>query len=206
MPTWLMQIIAPAGLSWGKNPADWKANLHPTTRGYRLKVQALCEDCNGINWLGSVEKRAKPKLKAWMAGIYSSLTYEDQKLLSFWAVKTAMTVQIAHPAVKRVIPMAQYGELHKARNHPPLGFYVWIQTLPQRSHHVSFGTRRVFDVPPHGPGYEIDIAIRHLYFRIVGSHVAGRDQVAKAIGEIEGFGPNMEQIWPATFRLLISSS
>ncbi len=124
-----MKILSPGGLSWGVTSTELQANLRRAPTGYRLKVPALCADCNN-NWLGPIEKRAKPKLMAWMAAIYSPMSYEDQRLLSFWTVKTAMTMQIAQKRVPPVIPMDQYQALHQARTQPPSGFYVWVQAAP----------------------------------------------------------------------------
>jgi hypothetical protein len=195
LPVWLMSLIPAAGFTWGKTPAVWKANLRRANLGYRLKVQALCEDCNGIKWLGSIEKQAKPKLMAWMKGIYSPMTIDDQRLLAFWAVKTAMTVLVAQSRVQRVIPMAQYRELHAARTHPPSGFYVWIQLGPQ-VHGYKIGVNPAFDQPPMGPAYEVSIDIRHLSLRIIGSHGVDGERIAKSISQVEGYESSMHQIWP----------
>ncbi len=190
-----MKIIKPAGFSWGATAADFNANLQTTHSGFRLKVPALCADCNSV-WLGRVEKKAKPKLMAWMAGLYSSMTYEDQRLLSFWAVKTAMTVQIAQQRVEPLIPMAQYPRLRAAKTQPPSGFYVWAQVGP-RSRGFELGMMPVHAVgPPFRSGYEVTLNIRHLGLRIVGCHQVGHAQAAKTISELEGFANTMDQIWP----------
>lgn len=202
VPAWLMKVIGPAGFSWGKTPADWKANLSRVSSGYRLKIPALCATCNNA-WLGPIEKRAKPKLMAWMQGIYSPMTHDDQRLLSFWMVKTAMTIQIAQALVAPVIPMAQYRELHTARTHPPAGFYVWVQIRPRR-HGVLFGLREVFVEPPMGPAYEVSLDIRQLSLRMIGSHGADTDKTAKSISQIEGYETAMLQIWPTVSRHLIA--
>ena len=54
----------------------------------------LCEDCNN-NWLGPVEQRAKPKLRAWFKALRGPVTNGEKRLLAFWAIKTAMTVDLA---------------------------------------------------------------------------------------------------------------
>src|SRR5205085_814980 len=87
VPTWLMKILSPGALTWGQTGGQLLANVQRAPTGYRLKVFALCAACN-TNWLSPIEKRAKPKLMSWMAGLHSLLTVEDQRLLSLWAVKT----------------------------------------------------------------------------------------------------------------------
>lgn len=204
IPTWLMTMISPAAFSWGKTRDDWRKNMRRAPNGYRLKLPALCERCNTA-WLGPVERRAKPKLSAWMAGLMSPMTQEDQRLLAFWAVKTAMTVQIAHPQAKPVIPLLQYRELHKARTHPPAGFYVWAQIAPLRTHGVFFGTKPVLDLSAMDSAYEVSFDIHRLSLRIVGSHGVDAASTATAIADIEGYAQSMHQIWPTVSRFLLSA-
>lgn len=201
VPTWLMKILTPAGLTWGQTGGELRANMRRTAPGYRLKALALCAACNN-RWLGPIEKRVKPKLMTWMAGLYSPMTVDDQRLLSLWAVKTAMTIQIAQSRVPPVIPMDQYRALHAARTQPPSGFYVWVQAKPPEWRGVNvYASRPV--LTNLGPAYEIRIEIRHLHLRIVGSHVAKRDEVAKTVSELQGFDRTMHQIWPAISRHLV---
>src|SRR2546427_4423693 len=82
VPTWLMKRLSPAGLAWGRTDSELQASVRRAPTGYRLKVLALCVACNN-NWLSPIENRAKPKLMSWMAGLYSPMTYDDQRLLSF---------------------------------------------------------------------------------------------------------------------------
>jgi hypothetical protein len=202
VPTWLMKILSPAGLSWGVTGGQLQGNLRKVPTGFRLKVAALCTDCN-TNWLSPIERRAKPKLMPWMAGIYSPLTVEEQKLLSFWAVKTAMTVQLAQSRTQRVIPMDQYSALHRERTQPPPGFYVWIQAQPPEWKGVNVYANRPV-LTNLGPAYEIRLEFRHLHLRLVGSHSANQDQIAKTVSELQGFDRTMRQIWPAVSRLLLT--
>ena len=204
IPTWLMRIISPAALSWGKNPAAWRKNMRPTPAGFRLKLPALCERCNSA-WLGPIERRAKPKLLAWMAGVVSPLTQDDQRLLSFWAVKTAMTIQLAHPEASPVIPLAQYRELHRSRTHPPAGFRVWAQIAPIRTHGVLLGTKPVFDATAGDVAYEVSLDIRRLALRIVGSHGNDALRTGAAIAMFEGYPEAMHQIWPTTSQFLLTA-
>jgi len=204
VPVWLMTMLAPAGFSWGRAPADWRSNLRPTQLGYRLKLPALCGPCNNA-WLGPIEKQLKPRLSAWMAGVLSSMTADDQRLIAFWAVKTAMTVQLAHPQAQPVIPMTQYRELHKARNQPPRGFYVWAQVAPARFHGALFGTRPILDASAMEPAYEVSFDIRRLSLRIVGCHGVDGLRRAAAIAEIDGYARTMHQIWPTVSRFLLTA-
>jgi hypothetical protein len=202
VPTWLMKILSPAGLSWGVTGGQLQGNLRKVPTGYRLKVAALCVACNNT-WLSPIENRAKPKLMSWMAGISSPLTVEEQKLLSFWAVKTAMTVQLAQSRTQHVIPMDQYPALHRARTQPPPGFYVWIQAQPPEWKGVNVYANRPV-LTNLGPAYEIRLEFRHLHLRLVGCHVAHEDQIAKTVSELQGFDRTMHQIWPASSRLLLT--
>ena len=202
VPTWLMKILSPAGLSWGVTGAQLQGNLRQVPTGFRLKVPVLCADCNN-NWLAPIEAHAKPKLMAWMAGIHSPLTVEDQMLLSLWTVKTAMTVQLAQSRTQRVIPMDQYPALHQERTQPPPGFYVWIQAQPPEWNGVNVYANRPV-LTNLGLAYEIRLEFRHLHLRVVGTHSADQDQIAKTVSQLQGFDRTMHQIWPAVSRLVIT--
>jgi len=199
-----MTLLSPAAISWGTTREDLRRNIRRAPDGYRLQLPALCEPCNGV-WLGPIEKRAKPKLRAWMAGVMSPMTQDDQCLLAFWAVKTAMTVQLAHPEAKPVIPSAQYRELHKARTYPPAGFHVWAQIAPSRAHGAYFGTKPVLDASVMEPAYEVSFDIHRLSLRIVGSHGVDALRTATAIADIEGYSRTMHQIWPTVSRFLLTA-
>lgn len=203
IPTWLMKILSPAGLTWGTD-AELQGNLRKAATGYRLKLPILCSDCN-TNWLGAIERRAKPLLMSWMAGVHTPLAIAEQRLLSLWAVKTAMTVQQAQARTRRVIPLDQYAALYKAQTQPPPGFYVWVQAQPPQWKGVNvYASRPV--LTDNGPAYEIRLEFRQLHLRLVGSHVVDHHEVVKTVSQLQGFDRTMQQIWPAVSRLVLTPS
>jgi hypothetical protein len=197
-----MKILSPGGLSWGVTGGQLQGNLRKVPTGFRLKVAALCTDCN-TNWLSPIERRAKPKLMSWMAGIHSPLTLDEQRLLSFWTIKTAMTVQLAQSRTQHVIPIDQYSALHQARTQPPPGFHVWIQAQqPEWKSANVYASRPVWT--DQGPAYEIRLEFRQLHLRLIGSDSANHDQIAKTVSQLQGFDRTMQQIWPAVSKLLVT--
>lgn len=145
-------------------PSDQRRSLELLQVIGRLVRQAFVN----TNWLGAIERRAKPLLMSWMAGVHAPLVIEEQRLLSLWTVKTAMTVQLAQAQTQRVIPLDQYPALYKARTQPPPGFYVWLQAQDPEWKGVNvYASRPV--LTDHGPAYEIRIEFRQLHLRVVGA-------------------------------------
>ncbi|HZQ50168.1 MAG TPA: hypothetical protein VFB69_07665 [Candidatus Dormibacteraeota bacterium] len=190
LPTWLMNYLWPAGTrkgmakTWGSAQQlrqNWKLGYD-----YRLKTMTLCADCNTA-WLGPFEKRAKAKLRAWISGLRGPVTQYELRLLAFWAIKTAMTVDLAHPGRRRHIPAGQYHELRTNVDRPPVGVHIWaaMRVIPYRGiGHMSRVFRfRYFDrggaiARAHTQdGYQVILSIRHLELHVLGLGVGGLDPI-----------------------------
>lgn len=213
-PTWLMEIAYPPGkqadMAWGRTEAELQASRRPAAN--RLKVEALCADCNG-NWLGPIEKRTKPHLRAWMIGIHNAMTILDQRRLSFWAVKTAMTVQIAHARAKRVIPMTEYHRLYAAKTHPPSGVHVWMALTRTWFPGVGFGSAvQPYLYPVEGTGrakpytaYRVRLFVYHVAFEVLGHDGPAEVPPAQILPhDFAKLDSTMIQIWPAISRYTIA--
>ena len=80
---------------------------------------------------------------------------------------------------------------------------MWIQAQPPEWNGVNVYANRPV-LTNLGPAYEIRLEFRHLHLRLVGSHAANQDEIAKTVSELEGFARTMRQIWPAVSRLLLT--
>jgi hypothetical protein len=188
LPTWLMQYLWPAGK--GKGMAKTWGNADQLRRNwklgydFRLKTMTLCGECNNA-WLAPFERRAKENLRGWISGLRGPVTHQELRLLAFWATKTAMTVDLAHPAGRRHIPASQYHELHANRDHPPKGVHAWaaLRVIPYRGiGHVSrvfsfqhFDRSEAIATASTLDGYQVILSIRHLELHMLGLGVDNVD-------------------------------
>jgi hypothetical protein len=177
-------------------PSDFPTDLLVGKTGRREKVTVLCEVCNN-RWLSQIESRVKPKLLAWMSGLHGSLAVHDQQLIAFWAVKTALMVQLVSEPAKRVIPMRFYKELHDARDHPPDGMYVWLGLRQARLPGIYYRhrdiTKSLTNMNPRS-AFQADLIIHRVLIR-----VSGVDP-PEVLGDIEM--PGLLRVWPTTPLLL----
>ncbi|OHV48512.1 MULTISPECIES: hypothetical protein [unclassified Frankia] len=122
--------------------ADGQVRSFPA-RPFTHEVRIACGDCNS-GWMSRLEEKAQPFLKEMLFGRPVRLRPRDQKLLAFWAVKTALVLDHLHPRA-RVVPDAEYGELYAARE----------AREPSRRHMVWIGGR---SVPVQSQGQQLVIA------------------------------------------------
>src|SRR4029077_15855152 len=141
----------------------------------------------------------------------------EKRLLAFWAIKTAMTVDLAHPRGRRHIPPNQYRELHNNRDRPPAGVHIWaaLRVVPYRgighqARHFRFqyfDRSEVVPRPKLQDGYHVIYSIRHLEIHILGLGVASVDpleifpvEVAPLVGAESPF----HRLWPMSDIPLLS--
>jgi hypothetical protein len=107
---------------------------------FEQRVKVVCGDCNN-GWMSALEWQAKPFLTSMMLGRRQELRPRIQKLLAFWAVKTALVIDHLQPK-SRVVPDAEYPKVYRIRS-------------PLRSHLVWLGYRTV---PHENPGELLVVA------------------------------------------------
>jgi len=180
--------------TWGK-ANELQRNLK---YGYdlRLKTMTLCGDCN-TKWLGPFEEQAKPKLRAWISGLKGPVVHGERQLLAFWATKTAMTVDLAHPSGGRLIPPAHCQQLHANRDYPPAGVHAWAALRRAKVRGIEHRARPFQVANIHGDevapgsvthaGYHVVFVIGHLELQVIG-HVVGGSQPADI--------PGLYRLWP----------
>lgn len=94
-----------------------------TTDSPQLVASAVCNGCN-TGWMSDLEVQTKPILSRLIMGQRATLTVDEQEVLATWAVKTALTFQLARSAPDRDIDPARVLPELRRRGRPPLGCYV----------------------------------------------------------------------------------
>lgn len=211
LPSWLMRYLwppekhIPVAKTWGtaqQLSKNWKY-------GYdlRLKTMTLCETCN-TGWLGPFEELSKSKLRAWISGIKVTVPHGERKLLAFWAVKTAMTVDLANPS-GRNIPQGQLHELQRNRDYPPEGAHVWaalrrkkIRGIEHRSRAFQFEHVKRDEILPRAKlyaGYDVRFLIGHLELRVIALDGSGAEPLQVYPSEVVPLvrsGSPFYRLWP----------
>jgi hypothetical protein len=141
------------------------------------KVRVVCQqNCNG-GWMSRLESRIKPVLLALLHGERRHLSDEDQRLLAFWALKTAMMLQFTLALDLRAVPASHYEYIYQRRQAPP-SCRVWLTGTSAHFYRTAhFATSHWLPlvagerpVPSEEPpnGYAIALVVGQLIFTLVG--------------------------------------
>lgn len=113
------------------------------------EVKVVCQqECNG-GWMCDLEGVAKPLLTPLILGDAADLSKHDQKLIAFWAAKTAMMLQFIHPVDLRGIPAAHYQYVYDQRQALP-SMRVWISAASDHFYRTSH-YMRAYRLPGANP-------------------------------------------------------
>ena len=187
-PKWLRKVLP---------EQDWpfaSGTTHPFThefvverewlkRKLEVRVREFCKnECNG-GWMSRLEMAASPILTPMFQGQRRTLNPSQQKLVAFWATKTAFTLErtTSHP----VIPRRQYELLYEEKA-PLRGIYVFLASYLGRQlvSHESGPLRTDISVTEIGPSvpqvntesYSATLLVGHLVLQVLrvseGDHVA----------------------------------
>jgi len=180
-PSWLMRYIFPPNKRVDRMRGGSDEELAASLKsGYtpRLKTQTVCEECNS-KWLGPFEDKAKARVRGWLTALRGPVTASDQRVLAFWAIKTAMTVDLAaYAAPDRRIPAAQLRELHHNRTFPPSGVFIWCAMRAIRYRGIGYQSKplpfaylepsAIITSAQRRVGYQVIFSIWHLEVHILG--------------------------------------
>jgi len=123
-PEWIAELFREhVGTGdWGhSNSALKKVWFKP-----RLDVTAkfVCKGCNS-GWLSEIENDAKPVLAPLILGrgLPVLLSLADQRVLAYWAFKTALTASLVSD--KKLFGPEPFAELYRRKAPPPLRTVIW---------------------------------------------------------------------------------
>jgi hypothetical protein len=124
VPCWLLEHhehlygAGPVTRRWGvlDDPARMEEG---TWDGYAVTVRSVCRvHCNN-GWMADLEGEAGPLIKPMMSGIAVPLHAADQRILAFWALKSAITLQEANRSRGLPIPPEHIASVYSTREERP---------------------------------------------------------------------------------------
>jgi hypothetical protein len=120
IPLWLSDLLVKPGqelrhvvrLGEGREIArDWTAGAP------NLIARRVCGICNE-GWMNGLERAARSVLTRLVTGLATSLSADDQTVISAWATKTALALDLAGPNVKN-IETSHYRDMASRKLEPP---------------------------------------------------------------------------------------
>jgi hypothetical protein len=92
---------------------------------FTFQAKAVCQKtCNG-GWMNDLERRARPFLEPMIRGQAQTLRREGRRAVGFWALKTAMMIDLAQEREHRSVPPDAYPALYRAHAVLP-NTIVWL--------------------------------------------------------------------------------
>lgn len=193
-PDWLSRFLIQEGA------ADWVVATSGAAEIQRAPmfsrtVKRVCGPCNR-GWMHRLEDDVQPFLKWLILGRDCTLDQQTQRLLAFWAIKSAMVAQFMHE--DRPIPPAHYHALYEGREDrsPPAPIIVWLGSYVGRRHPVFWGLRShtvEIDAPAGvfsgDQAYTATMSVGHFVVQVFGHSVGGGVR-------LDRFGWRRDATWP----------
>lgn len=168
-----------------------------------IVTRRVCQACNNT-WMSALETRSQPVLAGLLGTGAVLLSPQEQRILSVWAAKTAMTVALARRASDGFVPEAHFREL-MATQEPPSGSEVWLaahrgEYFGCSTHLDKKGITAEVGSTSLGPYvmYSITINIAGLVLQFVGNTVPSHWTLEGASES----GTTATRIWPLTGKAL----
>ncbi|MBJ8823575.1 hypothetical protein [Citrobacter europaeus] len=144
LPAWLSREITLSKHLHYKNQLIGKKIIERNIPGqtpFTMTVNKVCSCCNN-GWMSSkLESAVKETLMSLIEGRNTVLNHEKQKLVSLWAIKTALIIGLMDGEGEPAI-MAHYNDIYHLKI--PSNVYIWIVNT--------------------GPGYGL-VSTRHMRFK-----------------------------------------
>lgn len=206
IPRWLLKRHAhlygtgPIARRWGALD-DPELVHHGTWDGLAIQLRSVCVDCNN-GWMSELETDTLPVLGQMLSGLAVQLYRSEQRILAFWAVKTAAVLQEANRSLGLPIPREHIAALYRERDSrprvPPDQTIVWLAR--QRGPSVGLAYIVGYSTSPTGRFTPRDPAEEHRYWvglRVgtVAFHILGHTMAPTNVQQAAN--PNaLMQLWP----------
>jgi hypothetical protein len=164
--------------------------------GPSLATGSVCLECNN-GWLSELETVASPIIGPLLLGEPTSLTTEEQRVVSFWSYKTVLLLQMIRAKEDRPIPARRFREAFEL-GRPPADVRIWLG-LPHGNNAMHEGSTEInLANDRHAvPGFFTAVAIGRLLILCAGRLRSGPEQLR--IGHKTD--PRIAiDIWPASLR------
>ena len=183
--------------------------------GLQITLKGVCAACNS-GWMSHLERTVGPWLTPAVLGEQIALATPQQRIVAFWATKTALLYELAVRKVRGPMPFPPRALVwlysHRAERRPPPGTQIWLgRADPQHDHDPERATisSSISSSLRGGPDTADDTGVHYLMTFRVGwllVQVSGQD-FSESGGGIRGRGlsfvqppaeiePFQVQIWP----------
>lgn len=200
LPLWVRKHVADGDAPFhhwevdnatGKQIRGWQA------KGPDFKVKRVCQSHCNSGWMSRLEGDVEPFLGGLIKGRGRTLHRDGQRLVAFWAIKTAMTWQ--YSSREQPIPVQEAHRLYAERESrtPPSGWQVWIGSVDSpeiNGYHCPARVKLALSGDGHARGYASTFAIGHVVFQVFGSELGDRAVPSPRDGTL--IRAAMLPIWP----------
>lgn len=161
-----------------------------------LKCNVPCERCNN-GWMATLEGHAKPILTPMIQGEPTHIEPHKLELVSFWALKTSLTLDRCSDTSRQSIPASEFEALYERKGVLPSA-HVWTGKC-DTSRGSWFQARTVeLDTGDSSTmGYAATLCVGHLVLEVISVALTGPVKLGLKPDLLESLAP----IWPRSFKL-----
>jgi hypothetical protein len=196
-PQWLLGVIpgkGPVTHRWTAPPgSDSESRTWTTDNVMTFQANVVCGPTCNHGWMNDLENQARSFLEPLIRGRSSTLYPEGAETIAYWALKTAMMIDLAQEADHRCVPESAYPELYTSGGVLPQTF-VWLGACDFGAGALARPRTLHVGADPHRTGFGMTLGIGHLVIEIIRVSIGNektleiRGQLARAI----------RRLWPYT--------
>lgn len=147
-----------------------------TAKEIDATTNKVCEACN-TGWMNDLETAVRPFLGSLIRGNGRTLYKDGQRLMSAWAVKTALAMELINPdpEYRQPIDSIHYREMARCRDRPPPNTEVWLGAWRGEPHLHHWSKEIVVQQgePEEAVAYSSTLTVGHAVLQVFGhSHPA----------------------------------
>jgi hypothetical protein len=152
-PKWLAAQIIGGGEEWEHTvaaTATGEVKRQWTKRELAVVSKKVCRTCN-VGWMAGLERSVRGFLPPVIRGEAGGLSLAGQRLLTAWAVKTALCLELANPVKGEPIPHEHYRAMAALKDQPPPR--TQVSAAMHVGHRLFFHAPRRLFLPDDAHGY-----------------------------------------------------
>lgn len=191
-----------------ENPTAGVGLRTKRAKGPAFFTRAFCRACNQ-GWMSDLEQDVQPVMAPMIVRRQRLLDPDEQRLLAFWSVKTALAFQAVESATTMFAEPRDYRELFEERR-PSARARAWIGMTPDgadawyRAHAVRIPQSPLGSID----GFGVTIIVGHvILYVLVGREspieVKLRGEAAFALRELAPLGNERQILWPPPMPLRV---
>lgn len=178
-PKWLGTALARSPSSQHVFAEDGRTTREYSAPDLTLQARVVCASCNG-GWMSRMESSAKALLTPMIAiGQPTALEPDDQRLVTAWATKTAMTMEMAQTA-DRAIPLAHRRHLWESKTAPGR-VQAWLGARSSGHSLVRYDYQRTGETSA-SDGYGVMLAVGGLFVYLLSLPMSAGGDLTANVG------------------------